>query len=190
MSRITAITFTLLLSLVMQAQSTVSFVCVPVKGSKADFVKNIVSKGCYITESGEVKVVLNGDTCTVTVNTVNDTVASVTAIEDKAFKDENAAANRYNTLLEYYKKNREYTEYEHNNLTYLQDPETIRRYIQDGGYYYAEFFQITERSMQEFSRRLTITLVDMPDGYHIERRYDTTNDIVMLDKNIGTTTNK
>lgn len=179
----------MILALTMQAESKVSFLCVPVKGTKANFVKNLVSKGCQLTKDGKLKAVIANDTCTVVVNTNNETVTSVTAIEDRTLSDETEAVKRYNALLEYYKKSLEYIEYEVNALPDLQDSETVRRNIHEGGYYYAEFFQITERSMQDFSRRMSIAIVELPDGYHIVRKYDTSNDIVMLDKSIGTTVN-
>lgn len=105
MKRTLAITLMLTLALIMQAVTTVTFMGVPMEGSQQTFTQQLLKKGCYTNKNGTLKGVVDGALSTIIINTVDDKVCSVTAIEDERIDDEQKAISRFNHLIDYYKNN-------------------------------------------------------------------------------------
>ena len=59
MKHVLTITFTLMLALVMQAQTTVTFMGVPVKGDYESFKQELLKKGCYTDKNNLLKGVVD-----------------------------------------------------------------------------------------------------------------------------------
>ena len=175
MKRIFTLAITLMLALTMQAETTVAFMGVPVKGKQESFKQQLLKKGCYTDKNNVLKGVVDGTLCTIIINTTGDKVANVTAIEDEPITDENVAVARYNYLLDYYKNSSDYAEFEANPYTQAETPEKIRKNISEEWYYYAEFFQQAEP--QRFTKRMAFRLTDKYGNYRIVRYYDNNFDI-------------
>ena len=174
MKHVLTITFTLMLALVMQAQTTVTFMGVPVKGDYESFKQELLKKGCYTDKNNLLKGVVDGALSTIIIKEKHDVVVSVTAIEIERLKNENDAVSRYNYLIDYYRERPDYTEYESN--PYINDTEqaTIQKYI-GSEWYYAEFFQSIEP--QRYTRRMGIKISGRKGDYRIVRLYDNNYDI-------------
>lgn len=174
MKHVLTITFTLMLALVMQAQTTVTFMGVPVKGDYESFKQELLKKGCYTDKNDLLKGVVDGALSTIIIKEKHDVVVSVTAIEIERLKNENDAVSRYNYLIDYYRERPDYTEYESN--PYINDTEqtTIQKYI-GSEWYYAEFFQSIEP--QRYTRRMGIKISGRKGEYRIVRLYDNNYDI-------------
>lgn len=175
MKRIIIITLTLVLALAMQAETTVTFMGVPVKGRQESFKQQLLKKGCYTDKNNVLKGVVDGKLCTIIINTTEGKVANVTAIEDEPIADEYVAVARYNHLLDYYKNSPDYAEFEANTYPQAETPENIRKNISEEWYYYAEFFQKAEP--QRFTKRMSFRLTDKYGNYRIVRYYDNNFDI-------------
>lgn len=176
MKRILATALTLTLVMFIQAQTTVTFMGVPVKGNQKTFTQKLLKKGCYTDKNSVLKGIVDGALSTIIVNTVNDEVKSVTAIEDERLADEHVAVSRFNYLIDYYKAKRNYDEYESN--THIEDTDlaTMQKYISEE-YYYAEFFQTAKN--QRYTKRMGFKVSDKSGGYRIVRQYDNNYDIDM-----------
>ena len=83
MRRLFTLSLTLMLALAMQAQTTVSFMGVPVKGTPESFRQQLLMKGCYTDKNSVLKGVVDGALSTIIINESNNQVKSVTAIEDE-----------------------------------------------------------------------------------------------------------
>lgn len=175
MKRIVTIALTLMLAITMQAETTVTFMGVPVKGEQETFKQKLLKKGCYTDKNNVLKGVVDGTLCTIIINTADGKVVKVTAIEDEPITDENVAVARYNYLLDYYKNSSNYAEFEANTYAQAETPETVRKYIREEWYYYAEFFQKAEP--QRFTKRMAFRLTDKYGSYRIVRYYDNNFDI-------------
>ena len=174
MKRILTTALTLMLVMFIQAQTTVTFMGVPVKGNQETFTQKLLKKGCYTDKNSVLKGIVDGALSTIIVNTVNDEVKSVTAIEDEYLNNEQAAVSRFNTLIDYYKAKPDYTEYESNYYIKDADPATIQKYISED-WYYAEFFQTAKK--QRYTKRMGFKVSDKFGGYRIVRQYDDNYDI-------------
>ena len=175
MRRIFTLAIALMLVLAMQAETTVTFMGVPVKGKQESFKQQLLKKGCYTDKNNVLKGVVDGTLCTIIINTTDGKVTNITAIEDESITDENVAVARYNYLLDYYKNSSDYAEFEANPYTQAETPENIRKNISEEWYYYAEFFQKSEP--QRFTKRMAFRLTDKYGNYRIVRYYDNNFDI-------------
>lgn len=174
MKRTLTITLSLMLALIMQAQTTVTFMEIPVKGKQESFRQKLLKNGSYTDKNSVLKGVVDGTLSTITINVVNDEVESVTAIEDVKLTDERVAISRFNYLIDYYKENPDYTEYESNYYAEITCDTTAQRYINED-WYYAEFFQVAKN--QRYTKRLSFKISNKYGGYRIVRHYDTNYDI-------------
>lgn len=174
MKRTLIFSLILMLALTMHAQTTVTFMGVPVNGEQESFRQKLLKKGCYTDKNSVLKGVVDGTLSTIIINTTDDKVTSITAIEDEAIKDETLAVARYNHLLDHYKAISDYTEFETNPYAQSESKETMRKYINEE-WYYAEFFQ--KAQPQRYTRRMGIKLTDKYGDYRIVRHYDNNYDI-------------
>lgn len=177
MRRIFTIVLTLMLALAMQAQTTVSFMGVPVKGTPESFRQQLLMKGCYTDKNSVLKGVVDGALSTIIINESNNQVKSVTAIEDEQLANDQIAVARFNRLIDYYKGNPDYTEYESNSYIATGYPVTSQKHISEE-WYYAEFFQTDPK--QRYTKRMGFKLSDKYGGYRIVRHYDNNNNIDVI----------
>ena len=123
-----------------------------------------------------LKGVVDGSLCTIIINAVNDKVQSITAVEDKSTTDEQLAVDRFNKLVEYYKNNPEYTEFESNDFISPERQTEAKKYITEG-WFYAEFFQTTAK--QKYTKRMSFRISNEYGDYRIVRHYDKSNEIAL-----------
>ena len=174
MKRTLTIALTLMLALTMQAQTTVTFMGIPVKGKQEAFRQELLKKGCYTEKNSVLMGIVDGALSTIIINEVNDEVKSVTAIEEEQMTNENIAISRFNYLIDYYKASSEYTEYESNYYVEPTYKATAQKNISEENYY-AVFFQTAKN--QRYTKRLGFKVSDKFGGYRIVRHYDNNYDI-------------
>ena len=147
---------------------------VPVTGQQDSMRQKLLHKGCYTDKNSVLKGVVDGSLCTIIINAEKGKVQSITAVEDKSTTDEQLAVERFNYLIEYYKNNPDYTEFEANDFITPVRQAEAKKYIAEG-WFYAEFFQTTAN--QKYTRRMSFKLSNEYGGYRIVRCYDNSNEI-------------
>lgn len=170
MKRILTIAMTLMLALYVQAQGSVtSFLGIPVDGSRATMVKELVKKGFVRKSNDRLDCVIEGVPYIVKIMTNKGRVCRISLIEKEGTEDVSLAVEKYNALIEWYRNSKDYTEYEYNDPIRSSDNLTYERYICEG-WYYAEFFQVCDPQL--YSKRVSFKLSDEYGDYRIVRCYD------------------
>ena len=148
-----------------------TFLGIPLSGDTSIIRKTLVAeKGFVLMEKNLLKGCVDGDSCLVVIEPVAEDRIKVSAIDLIRTKDYLKAIDRYNTLLDFYKSNQEYTEFEPN--PYINGGQDVNHasYIKNA-WYYAEFFQVC--FPQYYTRRLSLTIIEDNNEYLIVRSYDT-----------------
>lgn len=170
MKRIILISLSLMLALTMSAQeNATTFMGIPIKGSASIMRSALVQKGFVLNKDYTLKGCVDGDSCNITIDTDKGKVVSITVVNMYGTNIIKEAVEKYDALLDFYKEDCNYTEYETNDYIHDTDIETYKRNI-GNEYYYAEFFQVCEP--QKFTRRLSFKLTAKHGDYRIVRCYD------------------
>lgn len=170
MKRIFTILFSLMLTVTLLAQNDVTtFMGIPIKGSASIMRNALVQKGFVLNKDYTLKGCVDGDSCNITIDTDKGKVVSITVVNMYGTNIIKEAVEKYDALLDFYKEDCNYTEYETNDYIHDTDIETYKRNI-GNEYYYAEFFQVCEP--QRFTRRLSFKLTAKHGDYRIVRCYD------------------
>lgn len=176
MKRLFYISLTLMLALSIQAQDAVTFMNLPVKGTASIMRKELTKKGFILNEDFSLTGCVDGDTCMVVIGTDKGKITDVSVIDREGTEDIDKAIERYNSLIDFYKDNSVYTEYEANIYINDADKQTHRVNI-NNEWYYAEFFQVCEP--QRYNKRLSFKLTAKYGDYRIVRCYDNSDDITL-----------
>lgn len=170
MNKLLTSAITLLMTVTVSAQQNVTtFMGIPMKGSASIMRNALVKKGFVLNKDYTLKGCVDGDSCTVTIDTEKGKVTGITAVNIYGTNNVREAIEKYETLLDYYKEDCNYTEYEINSYVQAEKRETYKRYIEKE-IYYAEFFQVCEP--QEYTRRLSFKLTAKYGDYRIVRCYE------------------
>ena len=170
MKKILTSAIALLMTLTVSAQeNATTFMGIPIKGSASIMRSALVQKGFVLNKDYTLMGCVDGDSCNITIDTDKGKVVSITAVNMYGTNSIREAIEKYDALLDFYKEDCNYTEYETNDYIHDTDIETYKRNI-GNEYYYAEFFQVCEP--QKFTRRLSFKLTAKHGDYRIVRCYD------------------
>lgn len=171
MKRIFSITLTLMLAVSLQAQKSVTtFLGIPVEGTKSEMVNKLKENG-VLTESGSgMSCTISGVPYIVKIMTNDNKVYRISLTEQVGTDDICKAIAKYNELIEQFRNNeKEFTEYESNDLIHECNSPKYRHYIHEG-WCYAEFFQVCDPQL--YSRKVSFKISDEYGDYRIVRCYD------------------
>ncbi len=175
MKKILTSAIALLMTLTVSAQeNATTFMGIPIKGSASIMRSALVKKGFVLNKDYTLMGCVDGDSCNVTIDTDKGKVISITVVNMYGTNSIRKAVEKYDALLNFYKEDCNYTEYETNNYIQFTDIETHKINI-GNGYYYAEFFQVCEP--QKFTRRLSFKLTTKYGDYRIVRFYDNSEEL-------------
>ncbi len=166
------ITTALMTSLLLTAnaqKSITTFMGITVDGSVKEMRQQLLKNGFQEADKGIMKGQINGDGYFLFITADNEKVSQLALVEEKGTNDVRTIIDKYNRLIEEYRENKYYTEYEHNNTIALESKNTCSNYIHSG-WYYAEFFQVCEQ--QEYSRRISLRISDEFGDYRIITTFD------------------
>ena len=170
MNKILTSAIVLLMTIAVSAQQNVTtFMGIPMKGSASIMRNALVKKGFVLNKDYTLMGCVDGDSCIVTIDTEKGKVTGITAVNIYGTNNVREAIDKYETLLDFYKEDCNYTEYEINSYVQAADRETYKRYIEKE-IYYAEFFQVCEP--QEYTRKLSFKLTAKYGDYRIVRCYE------------------
>lgn len=156
------------MSLLAQKNIT-TFMGIPVNGTKSSVVAKLKSRGFVKDGHDCLKGEIENIPYLVRVMTDRGRVYRISVVEEKGTDDVSLAVARYNSLLDWFRKDSNYTEYEYNPYIYPSDNLKYEKKIADG-WYYAEFFQKEEPQL--YSRLVSFRITDEYGDYRIERCYE------------------
>lgn len=168
--RIISLVLTLMVSLALSAENgATSFMGIPVDGSVKSMKRSLALKGFSLTKNGGMKGVYEGVTYTLDICTHKHKVYRIQLTECEGVTDIKTAIAKYNGLLEVYRNNPLYTEYEYNWPALKKDEPFYEDFLQQGAYY-AEFFQISDPQL--YSKLVNIRIAEVEDTYRIVICFD------------------
>lgn len=168
--RFFSIVLLMMASLAVPAQKATVFMGVKVDGSKSDVVRKLKSAGFSDgTKPYDLTGEVNGKMSEVSILTHKGKVWRIEVRDYSPYASADDAVRRYNRLIDVFRKDNSYTEYEQNPYTSETERTFFEEYIREG-FYYAEFFQ---RSRPELYERLvSFQIVEDADEYRIVTCYD------------------
>ncbi len=175
MNKILTSVIAFLMTVIVSAQQNVTtFVGVPLKGPASIVRNELIKKGFVLNKDYTLKGCVDGDSCTVTIDTEKGKITGLTAVNIYGTNSVIEAIEKYESLLDFYKEDGGYTEYEYNNYVQAGTTETYRRKIHKE-MFYAEFFQVCEP--QRFTRKLSFKLTAKYGDYRIVRYYNNSKEL-------------
>ena len=163
--RIFSLVVTLMVSLALSAENgATSFMGIPVDGSMKSMQRSLSLKGFTLSKKGEISGVYEGVPYSLDICTHKHKVYRIQLTECKGVTDISTVMAKYNDMLEAYRSNPQYTEYEYNWPALKKDEPYFEEYLQQGAYY-AEFFQVSDPQL--YSKLVNIRIAEVEGLYRI-----------------------
>ncbi len=178
MKRILSIILSMLLALSVQAKKDVTtFMGVSVDGSRSKVITALKAAGCSSSDAQTLQCDFCGQKMTVEVRSSRKGVYQVVLTEKTGTENVDSAIVRYNSLIDWFRSNGEYTEYESNPYIYKTgNQNTIARYIHEK-WYYAEFFQKPKGGEEVYDKPVSFYLTDDEGNYRLIVLFENRNNM-------------
>ena len=163
--RIFSLAVALITSLALSAENgATSFMGIAVDGSVKVVKHDLTLKGFSPSKAGKLQGIYDGVSYTIDVCTHKNKVYRIKLTETKGVTDIDTAIDRYNSFLEKYRNNPQYTEYEYNWPALMKDKPFYEEMLKEG-FFYAEFFQVSDPQL--YSKLVNIRVAEIDSTYRI-----------------------
>ena len=178
MRRILYISLYLMFALTMQAQKDITtFKGVPVDGNRQAVVVKLKANGCKSGKKNNLITDFADGRYNVKVLSGGKGVYQVRLTDMEVTENLDSIINRYNSLVDWFRNNPYYTEYEYNRYIYRGNDDTHIKYINEN-WYYAEFFQKAKDGHEElYSKPVSFYLTGKDGDYRIVICFENRNNM-------------
>lgn len=171
MKQLVGILLFLTATITMAAKKNVThFADIPVTGTAAEVTSKLIQKGFELHDKTILTGEFNQMKVYASVLESEKGVYAIKLIDKEGVKDPMTAVEKYNTLIAWFKDQKNYKEYESNGFVYTSDKQKIDQYIQEN-WYFAEFFQdgdVTKGdSYENYNKPVTFYLTIIGGTYHL-----------------------